>query len=97
MDRTEVADSERALEHQARKRVGIKMGFLIHLCVYVLVNLGLLAVNAYTGGTRWAVFPLLGWGLGLAIHGIVTLVSLQGGGIRERMLESEKARLRKKR
>ena len=97
MHRTEPGDEERQLERRARRRVGMKIGFLVHLLVFVLVNLGLFAVNAYAGGPRWAVFPLLGWGLGLAIHGVVTLVSLQGEGLRQRMVASEMARLREKR
>ncbi len=97
MNRTKPIDEERLLERRARRRVDIKMGFLVHLLVFVLVNLGLFAVNAYAGGPRWAVFPLLGWGLGLAIHGIVTLLSLQGEGLPQRMVASEVARLREKR
>jgi hypothetical protein len=90
-------DTERLLQRRARRRVGMKMGFCIHALVFVLVNLGLFALNAYTGGGRWAIFPLLGWGLGLAIHGIVTFVSLQGDGWRDRMVQSEMERLRHKR
>ncbi|HWK85285.1 MAG TPA: 2TM domain-containing protein [Caldimonas sp.] len=91
------ADAERQLERRARRRVGMKIGFTIHALVYVLVNGGLYAINEVTGGPRWMIFPLLGWGLGLAIHGIVTFVSLQGEGWRDRMLESEKERLRRRR
>ena len=90
-------DAERELERRARRRVGMKIGFYIHALVFVVVNLGLYGLNAYTGGQRWAIFPLLGWGLGLSIHGIVTFVSLQGEGLRDRMLESEKERLRRRR
>jgi hypothetical protein len=95
MDRAaSTSDDDRLLERRARRRVGMKMGFYIHALVFVLVNLGLFAINNYTGGERWAIFPLLGWGLGLAIHGIVTFVSLQGEGLRSRMLQSEIDRLR---
>ena len=83
------------IETRARRRVGIKLGFYTHALVFVLVNLGLFAVNAATGGTRWAHFPLLGWGLGLAIHGVVTFLSLQGQGVRKRMLSAEVERLRR--
>jgi len=62
------AEAEAALETRARRRVGIKMGFYIHALVFVLVNLGLFALNSSLGGTRWSHFPLWGWGLGLAIH-----------------------------
>ena len=88
---------DRLLERQARRRVGAKMGFLIHALVYVLVNFGLFAINASVGGGHWAVFPLLGWGLGLAIHGIVTLVSLHGDSLRQRMIDSEMEKLRRRR
>lgn len=88
---------EQALRKQAKKRVAMKMGFLTHLLVFVLVNGGLMLINEGWGaGTRhWFVFPLSGWGLGLAIHGLVTLLSLQGQGLRQRMLEQEIERLRR--
>ena len=90
-------DNERQLERRARRRVGMKVGLGIHALVYVLVNLGLLALNAWTGGERWAIYPLFGWGLGLAIHGIVTFVSLRSDGWKGRMLEQEIERLRRQR
>ncbi|HRI17785.1 MAG TPA: 2TM domain-containing protein [Burkholderiaceae bacterium] len=85
-----------ALEAQARRRVGLKMGFYVHLTVYLLVNLGLFAIAGLTGRGGWPLFPLLGWGLGLAIHGIVVLLKLRGEGLRERMVASEVERLRRR-
>ena len=90
---TTTPDSD--IQARARRRVGIKLGFYTHALVYVLVNLGLFAVNSVTGGHRWSHFPLLGWGLGLAIHGVVTFINLQGQGVRERMLSNEVERLRR--
>ena len=87
---------EDVLYARARRRVGRKTGFYIHAFVFVLVNLGLLAINAVAGGPRWHAFPLLGWGLGLAVHGVVTLVGLNGEGLRERMLTAEVERLRRR-
>jgi 2TM domain len=87
--------SEQELREQAKKRVDIKMGFLVHLAVFVAVNLGLFVLNGVTGGGRWHVFPLWGWGLGLAIHGLVTLLALRGQGLRERMMAAELERLRR--
>ena len=86
--------SEPELQRRARRRVNQKMGFYIHATVFVLVNLGLAAINFATGGKSWHLWPLAGWGLGLAIHGFVTFASLNGEGLRDRMLEREKARLR---
>jgi len=84
------------IESRARRRVGMKLGFYTHAVVYVLVNLGLFAISSVSGRGNWHVWPLLGWGLGLAIHGIVTFISLSGEGVRERMLEREIERLRNK-
>jgi hypothetical protein len=87
-------DSE--LRQQAKRRVNQKMGFYIHLAVFVLVNLGLAAINLIGGGQRWHLWPLAGWGLGLAIHGFVTFASLRGDGVRERMLDAEIERLKQR-
>jgi hypothetical protein len=89
--------NETELQRLARRRVKQKMGFYIHATVFVLVNLGLTAINFAKGGVSWHLWPLAGWGLGLAIHGFVTFASLNGDGLRERMLEDEVARLRQRR
>jgi len=89
--------SEDDILRRAKRRVALKTGFAIHALVYVLVNAGLLAVNLSNGGQRWFLFPLLGWGLGLAIHGIVTFIALRGQGLRDRMLADEVERVRKAR
>jgi hypothetical protein len=53
-----------------------RTAFLIHLAAYVAVNGGLLVLNALQtlepGAARewWAVWPLIGWGIGLAAHGL---------------------------
>ena len=78
---------EEALQQAAKKRVDLKIGFYTHLLVFVLVNSGMYLMNNFSGGQRWHHFPLFGWGLGLAIHGIVTSISLQGMGLTARMLE----------
>ena len=86
--------NEQDLMHQARRRVRIKTGVSIHGLVYLLVNRALLLINLLGGGPRWHLAPLLGWGLGLASHGVVTLLALRGDGLRERMLDRELRHLR---
>ena len=49
------------IEARARRRVGLKLGFFTHATIYVLVNLGLFAINAVRGGEHWAIWPLAGW------------------------------------
>ena len=83
------------LEARARRRVRRKVGFYIHALVFVIVNLGLYAINTAAGGPRWSHFPLWGWGLGLAIHGIVTFIALQGDGLQQGMVQRELEYLRR--
>jgi hypothetical protein len=85
------------LVRRAQKRVNMKMGFYVHLFIFVLVNGGLYLLNRLQGGTSWHMWPLGGWGLGLTIHGIVTFIGLQGDGLRERMLAAEIERLKGRR
>jgi hypothetical protein len=80
------------LERLARKRAGMRMGWIIHAAAFVAVNL-LLAFIALGNGQRWAIFPFLGWGLGLAIHGAVVLLALPGTALMERMVQRERERL----
>ena len=44
-----------------------------HAAVYVLVNLMLVGIWAAAGaGYFWPIWPVMGWGLGLALHGYFT-------------------------
>ncbi|MNY71305.1 hypothetical protein D3C86_2096190 [compost metagenome] len=36
-------------------------------------------------GRHWAIYPALGWGLGLLLHGAVVWLKLPGGGHRQRV------------
>ncbi len=59
--------------------------------VLVLVNAGLVVLNLATGRFAWSAFPLLGWGLGLAIHGLVALGPIEQ--LRKSLIAREEARL----
>lgn len=86
--------SPEQLERLARKRAGAKLGWYVHAMVYVLVNLVLWAMSMHGFGSRpWSVFPLLGWGLGLALHGVSVFMLGAGGGLRERLEQKERERL----
>ena len=80
------------LDRKARKRAGAKLGWYIHATVYLCVNLMLLGLSVL-GGRHWVAFPLLGWGLALAIHGLVVFLSTGGGGLQQRMVQRERERL----
>lgn len=81
-----------AVERLARRRAGAKLGWYLHAAVYLVVNLGLIGLAA-SRGHGWAVYPLLGWGLGLLIHGAVVFVVAPGGNLYERLLARERKAL----
>lgn len=54
-----------------RKPATVRRGWLIHLALYVLVCGALLLSNLLANGAPgWAVWPALGWGLGVTLHGL---------------------------
>ena len=69
-ERIETTESgEHTLREQALERIEKKQEFHAHLLAYVLVNAMLVGIWAVTGaGFFWPVFPLLGWGIGLAFN-----------------------------
>ena len=85
------------IERLARKRAGAKLGWYLHATIHVLVNLVLFAMSRYGFGSRpWSVFPLLGWGLGLALHGISVFMLGTGSDLRERLVQKERERLQRR-
>ena len=55
---------------EAIRRLRAKRGFKQHLATYAVVNGFLVVLWAITGGDDfWPVWPMAGWGLGLALHG----------------------------
>jgi len=98
-----IESNEDALVKTAKRRVEQKMGFYTHAMVYVLVNAGLYLLNnigdwsnGEWGHHRWHFIPMIPWGIGLAIHGIVTFVSLQGGDLRKHLMDKELETLRRR-
>ena len=92
MNTTTSNASQPSLEKLARRRAGAKMGWYIHAFVYVLVNLGLVTLSAANGRT-WAMYPLMGWGLGLVIHGAVIWFLAPGGSFYDRLVARERRAL----
>ena len=87
-------DEEQRLRRIAERRADAKLGFRGHLIAYVVVNLGLVAVNLITSpGSYWFVWPMLGWGIGLVAHAVSVYAYV--GDHRERMIEEELNRLRR--
>ena len=86
------------IDDLARRRAGAKLGWYVHAVAFTVINLVVFGMSRYGFGNRpWSVFPLLGWGLGLALHGISVFVIGSGSGLRERMVQKERERLLRER
>jgi fatty acid desaturase len=55
---------------KARRQVAAIKGFYIHFFIFVLVMLGLAAINLSVGGPWWVLWVLLGWGIGVLAHAL---------------------------
>jgi hypothetical protein len=62
--------SESDLRKQAITRLKKKRDFKTHLFIFVAVNALLVVIWAVTNsdGFFWPIFPILGWGIGLAAN-----------------------------
>lgn len=85
------SDRERALES-----LEAKAGFRGHLTVYLLIMMLLVGIWAVTsfGAFFWPIFPMMGWGVAVAIHGLSLTWER---GITEEEIAAEMARLRRRR
>ena len=75
---------------KAKKRVEAKIGFYIHLAVYVGVNTLLIIINILTSTQElWFKWPLIGWGIGVFFHALGVFAFTGRSSIKERMIEKE--------
>jgi fatty acid desaturase len=83
-------DSEQASKlMKARRQVAAIKGFYIHLFIFALVMLGLGAINFAVGGPWWALWVLLGWGIGVLAHALTVF-----GRTSKRIAEWEDRKIR---
>ena len=88
--------SPEEIETLARRRASAKLGWYVHAAAFVLVNALLFAMSRYAFGTRpWSIYPLLGWGLGLVLHGVSVFLLGSGDGLRERIVQREREALQR--
>lgn len=74
----------------AKKRVQAKLGFYIHLAVYLIVNTALIIVNFITSPQYlWFKWPLMGWSIGVFFHGMGVFVFSGRSAITEKMIKKE--------
>jgi hypothetical protein len=61
--------TEGELREQAISQLKKKRDFRAHIFIYVAVNAMLVVIWAVTGsGFFWPIFPILGWGVGVAAN-----------------------------
>ena len=71
-----------------------RTGFVVHLAMYVVMNLGLALIWFIGGrGYPWFLWPLFGWGIAIVAHAI-TLVIGPDTARERRAIEREVHRLR---
>lgn len=87
-----VTDEE--LREIARKSAKEKVSFYTHFAIYLSVNALLIAIWWATSGPvffPWFIFPLFGWGIGIAAHFID---AFRGKAYEERLAEREYQKLK---
>lgn len=73
-DAIEAQEGDRELEDAKRRWIKSQRNeFRGHLVSYVIVN-GALSVMSLITGSFWAIWPILGWGIGLAFHAAETFM-----------------------
>ncbi len=76
--------------HRAKERLAARRGFFVHLAVFVVVNVALVVINVTTApDTLWVKWPLMGWSIGLAFHGLAVFVVGDRFAITDEMVERE--------
>ena len=88
--------SAEEIERLAHKRAGAQLGWYVHAAIYLLVNLSIFAA-AYFGlrSRPWNPFASIGWGMGLLLHGISVFVLGSSSGLRQRLVQRERERLKR--
>jgi len=87
--------NKQTAEQTAHQNAKLKVEFRIHLLTYIAVNTLLAIVNlTLTPENLWIIWPVLGWGIGLVIHGINIHFSMNSN-FKERMIEKEMEKQRK--
>lgn len=76
-------------ERDAMEYVRDIRGFYTHLIQYGVVMVLLIGINLWTSpGFFWAIFPAIGWGIGVAVHGlsVFEVINLFGGDWEKRQI-----------
>lgn len=74
----------------ARQRAKAKFGFYVHVLVFAAVITLLFLINLLTSpDAYWAIWPLMGWGIAVVIHGVSVFGARRKDEIIGRMTDEE--------
>lgn len=85
-------DAQELYRH-AQQRVRTRKKFYSHVITWVVMSVFFILLNLATTEYFWAIFPILGWGIGVAFHGIQVFTNEW----EDAEIDREYERLRKKR
>ncbi|MDJ0824179.1 MAG: 2TM domain-containing protein [Rhodobacter sp.] len=75
---------------RAKRRAEAKYQFYVHAAVYVAVMALLVIIDMLTSpGSTWSIWPLIGWGLAVALHAARVFVFADKGAIVDALTEQE--------
>jgi hypothetical protein len=81
-----------AFREREARQILKRRTFYLHLCVYLAVQVMLIAIWALVGGGfPWFLFPLMGWGIGIVAHGASAFLLAHPDDI---VLQREQKRMR---
>lgn len=82
---------------EARKRVKKIKSFYSNFASWIIFSVFFILLNVFTSDFFWSIFPILGWGIGVAFQAI-EVFGLPGFGRNweERLLQKEMERMRYK-
>ncbi len=75
---------------KAKERATAKYGFFVHAGVYAAVMVLLVFVNLVTSPRAiWFVWPLIGWGFAVVLHGVRVFLLSEKNVVIEKLTEHE--------
>jgi multidrug efflux pump subunit AcrB len=75
---------------KARERAEAKYGFFVHASVYTAVMVLLVLINLMTSPEAiWFIWPLVGWGFAVALHGVRVFLLADKNAVIEKLTERE--------
>jgi len=75
---------------KARERATVKYGFFVHAGIYVAVMVLLVFINLVTSPQAiWFVWPLIGWGFAVVLHGVRVFLLANKNVVTEKLTERE--------